>query len=172
MQIILIRHGKVNVHNKDYYGSRLSEEGKKQIVELVKKGFATPDLIVTSPFQRSVDTAEVFSKIFGVSYMIDYCLEEWHLQKLNLNDEDYAEQERYGWEKERIVTGVKLIILNNPEAKTILLVSHGTVIDMLCSAVSGREARIEDIKKMNPLAYAVVDEHLRLVKDIISDKAG
>ncbi|MFH0978733.1 MAG: histidine phosphatase family protein [Candidatus Woesearchaeota archaeon] len=185
MRLVLIRHGKPKITDGDLYRCRLGEEGIINTRDLASSGkIPVPDLIFTSPYNRTIDTARVFSEFFSVKYEILDCLKEWNLQSLNLK-EDYAVQERLGWNdhdkvvfgneslnnaKERILKCIKELVGKHKTQKNILLVSHGTVIDMFCSAISGREAKISDIRNSNHLDYAVVDFQsgkFNLIKDLV-----
>jgi len=68
-QLFVVRHGESEnnilridcskLENKDKYG--LTEKGKKE-VRVQAGGFEDFDLIVTSPFKRALETAEIFAE--------------------------------------------------------------------------------------------------------------
>jgi broad specificity phosphatase PhoE len=186
MKIFLIRHGKPEIINGNFYECHLSKEGIKKTRNFASSGqVSKPNLIFSSPYNRAKDTAQVFSDYFSIDFEILNCLKEWNLQSLNLQEE-YTEQECIGWDdqnkvvlgneslndvKNRISECINNLVKKFNSTKTILLVSHGTVIDMLCSLIGKREAKISDIKNMKHLDYAIIEFEngkFRLIKDIIN----
>jgi len=186
MRIFLIRHGKPEIINGNFYECHLGEDGINETRDFASSGeIPKPDLIFSSPYNRAIDTAKVFSDFFSVDFEILDCLKEWNLQSLNLQDE-YVEQENIGWnDHNRIVLGneslndvknrlskcINELVKKFRSSNIILLVSHGTVIDMFCSLIGKREAKISDIKNMKHLDYAIVEfenEKFKLIKDIIN----
>ncbi|MDP7115916.1 MAG: histidine phosphatase family protein [Candidatus Woesearchaeota archaeon] len=171
MRIYLIRHGPPKIVQGEYYHSHLSKEGELQTKKLAKSGkIPKPDRIYTSPYNRAIDTARIFSDQFNVDFVVKDCLKEWNLQSLNLQEE-YDEEERKGWEdhsvkvlgneslddvKKRIMACVQQLIEDNQDADTLLLVSHGTIIDMFCTKIADRAPVIADIKKSTHLDYTIV----------------
>ncbi len=187
MKIFYIRHGKPRVIDNNFYQSRLSSEGIRQVKQFALSGLLPrPDLVFSSPYNRAVDTAKAITETFQISFKIKDFLKEWNLQSLNLLDPEYTIETNRGWTdwklrvkgdesleevKERAYKGTMPIISKNKNANTIYFVSHGTVIDMLCSSVSGRQAIPSDIENMKFLDYAIFEyrnESLSLIKDIIT----
>ena len=181
----MVRHGKPQIEGGDFYRCHLGDEGVRETKALASSGkIAKPDIVFTSPYNRAIDTAKIFSDYFSVRLEVLDCLKEWNLQSLNLKEE-YVEQEGIGWSdfgkvvlgneslnevRERIMKCVKKIANEFHSSKNIVIVSHGTVIDAFCTAISDRKAKISDIKNSNHLDYAVVDFHGRkfeLIKDFI-----
>ena len=186
MKIYLVRHGKPIIRNCDFFKCHLGKEGIASTREFASSGkIPKPNLIFSSPYNRAIDTAKVFSEVFSLDYELVDSLKEWNLQSLNLPDPEYAVQEELGWTthekivmgdeslddvKRRISQGIKNLVLKHGGPDCILLVSHGTVIDMFCSVVSGRKAKLSDIKGMKHLDYAIVEysnNKFVLIKDII-----
>jgi len=187
MKLFLIRHGRPEVFNGDYFGSGLEIQGISETEDFASSGILPkPDLIFSSPYNRAIGTAKVISEQFSMTFQVMDFLREWNLQSLNLQEE-YAEQEQLGWNdhnkvvlgneslnqvKERISKGIKELTNKYASAKTIFLVAHGTVIDMFCSEISGRKVKNSDIKGMKHLDYAVVEfnnDKFQLIKDIINN---
>lgn len=186
MKLFLIRHSEPEIIDANFYECRLSEKGIKETKDFAQSGkIPKPHMVFSSSYNRAVDTAKVFSKHYSVELEILDDLKEWNLQSLNLQEE-YIEQENIGWsDHDKVVLGneslnnVKYRVLNCvnelvrrfDSTDILLLVSHGTVINMLCSFIGKREAKISDIKNMNYLDYAVVsfeDGNFELIKDIIN----
>ncbi len=170
MKIYIIRHGKPVIKDNNFYESYV--EDLEPIKELKNK-LPKPDIVYSSPYNRCIDTAKVFSKDFKILNF----LKEWNLQSLNLPDSEYFEQEQLGWNnfnkvvqgneslnqaKERFTKGIKSL----KQAETIFLISSGTVMNMFCSELAQRKPKIQDIQNMKYLAYAIVND-MKLIKDLI-----
>ena len=72
--------------------------------------------------------------------------------------------------KERITNCIERIVKECFDKKNVLIISHGTVIDLFCCQFSNREAEIGDIKNSNHLDYAIINyenEEFCIVKDIV-----
>ncbi len=184
MRVFLIRHGKPEIIDGDFYECHLGKEGINETRSFASSGkIPKPNLIFSSPYNRTIDTARVFSEFFTVDFEVLDCLKEWNLQSLNLQDE-YVEQEIIGWNnqnkvvlgneslndvKNRISKCINELVKKSESSDIILIVSHGTVIDMFCSLIGNREAKILDIKNMEHLDYAIVESEngkFKLIKDI------
>ena len=88
MKIILIRHGKPKIVNGDFFGCHLGEEGISKTQELGESGkIVRPDIIFSSPYNRAIDTAKVFAKLFKQDFVVSEDLKEWNLQAMNLHME-------------------------------------------------------------------------------------
>ena len=187
MKIFLVRHGKTEVKAGDFFGSHLTSAGIKDTTDLVQSGvISTPDIIITSPYPRAKETAKIFSDVFGVSYRLDEGLSEWMLQKENLNDTEYLEEEKKGWAdfsykvkggeslnmvRDRASAALNSIIIDNPMMNNILIISHATFIDFFVGSLSGRIPSIFEHKSIKYLDYAVVEyknKRFRVIKDIIN----
>lgn len=185
MKLFLIRHGEPKIIDGDFYRCHLSEEGINQVKALATSGkIPKPDLILSSPYNRAKDTAKAFCEVFGMDFTIMDCLKEWNLQSLNLKEE-YVEQEYMGWnDHNKVVEGGESLnnvkdriskcmneLVKTFSSENILLVSHGTVIDMFCSLILGREAKISDIKNIGYLSYAILkykNDKFNVIKDIVN----
>ena len=185
MKIYLIRHGKPKIVDNDFYRCHLSEEGINQTKKLATSGIIPkPSLKLSSPYNRAKDTAKAFCDVFEMGFTVKDFLKEWNLQSLNLQEE-YAEQEELGWKdqgkvvqggeslndvKDRITKGIEKLVKQFNLFENIMLVSHGTIIDMFCSSILGRNAELSDIKSMNYLEFAIIefrDGIFTVVKDVI-----
>ena len=186
MKIFLIRHGKPEIINGNFYECHLGKDGITETKDFASsRKIPKPDLIFSSPYNRAIDTAKVFSNHFSVDFQVLDSLKEWNLQSLNLQDE-YIEQENVGWNdhskivlgneslndvKNRISKCINELVKKLESSNIVLIISHGTVIDMLCSLIGKREAKISDIKNMKHLDYAIVkfeNAKFKLIKDIIN----
>ena len=186
MRLFFIRHAKPKIINGEFFRCRLSDEGIRMTKDLASSGkLPKPDLILSSPYYRAIDTAKVFSEVFRMDFSVADFLMEWNLQSLNLPDPEYSHEELKGWGdlharvrgdeslhdvQKRIYEGAVAEISKHPDLDNIFFICHGTVIDMLCTLVSGRQARLSDIKGMKHLDYAVLEYHsnkIELIKDII-----
>ncbi len=186
MELYFIRHGNTKIEHNDFFRSHLSNVGIYNTKTLAKSGrIPKPDLILSSPFNRAIDTAEIFADFFDMKYEISGFLAEWNLQSLNLLGDDYSKEEKLGWMdhdlivkggeslnqvRDRVLDGTSELIKKRPDRDKILLVCHGTIINMLCSELTGRAAILQDIKSMPYLAYAIIehdDKGLKVKKDIV-----
>jgi 2,3-bisphosphoglycerate-dependent phosphoglycerate mutase len=184
MQLFLIRHGKPKILNNNFYEAHLSEEAITQVRQLVLSGkLIKPDRVFSSPYNRAIDTAMALCDIFKVDFEVKDFLREWDLQSLNLLDPEYTIQTEKGWAnyKLRVQGGESLDEVSNrayngimeiaasAQVNTIFFVCHGTLMEMLCSKIGGREADRSTIERMKFLEYALFefrDGVLKLKKDI------
>jgi phosphohistidine phosphatase len=72
MQIFVLRHGiaKMGRAGKSDSERALAPEGKKELRQVLRVAGAVgvaPDLILTSPYRRAIETAEVAGKVLGYS---------------------------------------------------------------------------------------------------------
>jgi phosphohistidine phosphatase len=70
MELYILRHGIAEDGETGQPDSerRLTSEGKKRlrpVLRLAQKAGVSPSLIITSPYRRAVETADVAAKIFG-----------------------------------------------------------------------------------------------------------
>lgn len=70
MDLILLRHGKAEDHHPDGdAGRRLVDQGRKQAeraARLLKSAGRLPSIVLTSPYARARETAEIFCKTAGM----------------------------------------------------------------------------------------------------------
>ena len=112
-----------------------------------------PDYLYSSPLLRAIQTAEAFSRVFGLDIIADDNLVEQNLGKFSGMTyrkakamPDYRENplERWNWlpeggESYSMVAGRILKFLNTisslPDGKTVLIVTHAVVFRVLRGAV-------------------------------------
>lgn len=144
----IMRHGE-SVANVDWLVSSvvtnndpLTEKGKSQVQDSIKKINFKPDIIIASPFMRTKQTAEMVAKHFGVEVVYDNRLGEvgagefegknWH----QYHDYLYG-KDRTKWFSHKIPGGESLQdvlrrvgealyeVENKYQNKNILFVTHG-----------------------------------------------
>ena len=85
-ELILVRHGKSNYSNSDRLGLKghghdlapLTDEGVKSIEDLSKQDyFKKAEVIVVSPYTRTMQTAMIINKKLGLDIIVDIDLREW-----------------------------------------------------------------------------------------------
>ena len=180
----MIRHGKPKVINNNFFEARLSRDGIRQAKEFpMTKSLPVPQKIFSSPYNRTVDTSKALSETLGIEYEIKDFLKEWNLQSLNLLDPEFTEETKKGWADHSVkVRGGESLedlckrayegILNLVTAlkvQNVVLVTHGTLTEMVCAKISGREPKEENVTGMEFLDYAILeyrDNQLSLIKDI------
>ena len=143
-----------------------------------------PDSIFSSPYNRAIDTAKALCEVFELDFQVKDFLKEWNLQSLNLLDPEYTLETQRGWmdHKIRVQGGESLDevrkrayegtmqITSTIRAETIYFVSHGTLMEMLCSKVGDRQAvqsNVENMKFLDYAAFEFKDGTLSLMRDII-----
>ncbi len=70
IRLILIRHASAEVTNADSgdFGRRLTDDGRKKSARMASKLAdlqIVPDIIISSPAARALETAEIFTEILG-----------------------------------------------------------------------------------------------------------
>ena len=107
MRICFVRHGRTRVIDGDYFGSGLRPEGADEVRRFAQSGLLSqPDLLLTSPFRRAVETASILGEAFSVTPRIAAGFAEWNLQSQNELAEAYMAEERAGWDDfDRVVAG-------------------------------------------------------------------
>ena len=184
MQLFFIRHGKPKVLNNNFFEAHLTDEAIVQAKQLAVSGKLTkPDRVFSSPYNRAMDTARALCEVFNVDFEVKDFLREWNLQSLSLLDPEYTVQTEKGWTDQRMrVEGGESLhevrkrvydgtmqVVSSATWNTVFFVCHGTLMEMLCSKVGGREAQRSTVESMNFLEYALFefkDGILRLTKDI------
>ena len=153
MDLLVIRHGQSEADILKVIEGRanfnLTELGHKQaeaMAKWVNENYSI-NIIYSSPLNRAKQTAEYISKITGIEIIFENDLMEWNngliagLSREEAN-EKYPEQEKYPhtriYEQEsyidfrmRAETILSKIINENDGGKTIVMVSHGGMINML-----------------------------------------
>jgi broad specificity phosphatase PhoE len=187
MKIYLIRHGKPEIINNNFYECNLGKEGIDGVNKFLKEeNLPKPNYIFSSTYNRAIDTAKTIANYYNTSFQTKDFLREWNLQSLNLDYDKYMPEEKKGWEnmdvvvlgneslndlQNRMYKGINEIVSEHKDAKNLILVSHGTVIDMFCTQISNRKAEHEDIKKIGYAGCAIVEyknNQYKLLKDIIN----
>jgi len=187
--IYLIRHAKPKVINNNYFEARLSQDGVRQVKEFaVKEKLPSPDWIFSSPYNRTVDTSKTLSDVFHVRFEIKDFLREWNLQSLSLADPEYSAETQKGWTDynqkvqggeslselgERAYNGM-ITLASTHKGEILFLVSHGTLIEVVCAMAGKRKADESHVTNMNFLDYAIFEfrqNDLHLVRDIAAIKS-
>ncbi len=184
MQLYFIRHGKPKVLNNDLSQAHLSDEGLAQAKQLaLSRALPRPDLVFSSPYNRAIDTARALCEVFEIGFEVEDFLGEWNLQSLNLLDPEYSVETRKGWADMslRVLGGESLDdvmrrsfagtmrVASALAAETVLFVSHGTLMEILCAKVGGRPAlqsNVESMRFLEHVAFEFGDRTLTLTKDI------
>lgn len=150
-QLYLIRHGDYIYDLKD--GRKqdlgLSAEGVKQAESLrerlARTGELKPDIFISSPERGAHETAKILEPLLGQPIILDKEIEEWRSEDGTLSSEEFMERWRqvpetqklfYRWIEGcenwlefslRVQLGLNRI-LQEHEGKTIVLLTHGGVI--------------------------------------------
>lgn len=176
MQIYFIRHGEATDDVEDRYGGwydpELSPKGKHQAEELAEKlasqGIRV-DLILSSPFKRTKQTAEIIGKHLNLDLQTSVYLKERNTYGLLCGENKTEAKEKYpdmvdAYENKRPVIGqesyedflsrVKLSVekLGKLNYETIICVTHGKYLDALFKDILAKEA-----KKFNDCCFACVE---------------
>lgn len=72
-QLILVRHAKAEAHGSrsSDFERRLTEKGKRNssiIANRIKDNGCSPDLLISSPAYRALETAEEFADVFSIKH--------------------------------------------------------------------------------------------------------
>jgi len=176
-KIYFVRHCSAEGQHKD---SPLTRAGIKQALELAdffNKHDMTFDLILSSPYLRAIDSIIPYAKSKGITIQIDERLRERLLSEEPVDDwmealEKSFEDERFslpGGESARDVIDrsneVLTLILQNPEIRNALIVSHGNLLSHLFHQFN-REFGFKQWKELrNPDVYLLEidqDNHYKL----------
>jgi broad specificity phosphatase PhoE len=154
MKVIIARHGQTD-HNKNDFcqgsiDTVLNEEGIRQ-AELLKEKFQdiNIDLVISSPLKRALKTAEI--AVTHKEILVDERIKERHLglyegvSSKTVSFEEYGHYylntDRNGVEKiQDLYERVKSFfeeLKNNHEDKTILVVTHGAVYNVIYYYIHG-----------------------------------
>src|SRR6185369_11755547 len=146
--IYLIRHGEPHNPNKIVYGRLpvpLTEKGRKQIKNLgekLKKEQVSPDIIISSPLRRTIETTEELKKIFSDAPVVyEENLQEYYGDFSDMTIDQFEALGNYYHAKETLARnieqpesvlermfGVMKHAFTAHKEKTIFLVSHGDPI--------------------------------------------
>ena len=153
MDLLVIRHGQSEADILKVIEGRanfnLTELGHKQADAMAKwvKDNYSINKIYSSPLNRAKQTGEYISKITGIEIIFDDDLMEWNnglIAGLSLEEANnkYPEPKKYPhtriYEQESLIdfrmraeTALSKIVNENKEDNTIVIVSHGGMINML-----------------------------------------
>ena len=160
----LMRHGEALSNTRDVSSTKqdahnpLTEKGKTEAARAVKELAARGiDLIITSPFGRTKETAEIVAPLLGLSS--EHVLFEERLGEIQLGELDGVTMEEYhvflgdksdwytktpqdgeSWLDVKRRAGVVLYELDvKYQGKNILVIAHNSPLRMLCATASGEE---------------------------------
>ena len=142
-------------------------------------------MVFSSPYNRAIDTAKALCEILKLDFEVKDFLKEWNLQSLNLLDPEYTLETQRGWmdHKMRVQGGESLDevrkrayegtmrITSAITAETVYFVTHGTLMEMLCSKIGNRQAMQSNVETIGFLDYAAFefeDGRLRLIRDVLT----
>lgn len=163
MKLFLIRHGEsshnaLNFHQQK--DGKLSQAGTKQAKFLAKRFSSLPiDLILSSPFERAAQTAQIIARVLRKEIIYTEFLEEMrhpsqiegmalddaraltirNLRRGHINDQSwrYSDEENVLDFQQR---GIKALeYLSHRKEENILAVSHSMMIIMLVSLILFKE---------------------------------
>ncbi|SRR6266403_2806428 len=146
--IYLIRHGEPHNPNKIVYGRLpvpLTEKGRKQIKELAEKlknENVSPDIIISSPLKRTIETTEEIKTVFpDVPVLFEDDLQEYFGDFSDMTIDQFEALGNYYHAQETLarnieqpesvierMIGVMKHALSLHKDKTVFLVSHGDPI--------------------------------------------
>lgn len=181
-RIYLVRHGQTegNTTQKSQMPETpLSEEGRRQAEYVAKRlSHIHVDAIISSPFERTKETAEAISKTLGKEIMFDdvfrelrrpseimgmsFASEEYHraineIEKIELDPHARYSDEETLFEMEARVHQALSFLLNRSE-KEILVVTHTIFLKMLLAAMTASEPK-STITLFRELRYFIEIEH-------------
>ncbi len=166
-EFLFIRHGDPNysqIDKRKYISfgndlAPLSQEGEKRINDIAENDILKNiDLILCSPYTRTMQTAAILSRKLNIDMKVELDLMEWIPDKTYLYD-DYQKvvnwREEYeknngkhknkndNWEeKNEIITRVKDVLNKYTNYNKILIVSHGMVINALTGTIKPEYGQI------------------------------
>lgn len=173
----VLRHGEAESNKQDIYVATpggpldtLTEKGREEVEHVAKK-FKKTDLIITSPFTRTKETAAIVAKHLGLpdeAIVVDDRLGELRVGALDgktfheaaafYMDRNWFTKKPEGGEShqdvKRRVTEFLYDIDAKYEGKHILLVTHGGAAQMLFAAAEHATAETiaQDMKRFNETA--------------------
>ncbi len=159
----LVRHGEVDWNlneERQLKGARrdlvsLTEIGKIQAKEASKQlNKYNPELIVSSPYTRTLQTSAIISKELSIDIEVNFDLHEWlpdttfsfdSIQKLDeivsdykLNNGVYPKGEKKNWEdKQSIEDRVRKVFKKYSDYNNVVIVTHGMVIQTILNKTEG-----------------------------------
>lgn len=166
-EFLLIRHGDPDyseIDKRKYKGfgndlAPLTEKGINQVVAAAKDPqFLDTDLIITSPYTRTMHTASILSKELNIDFKVELDLMEWIPDKTYSYD-DYAQVVKWreifdsndgkhasdsdNWEeKNEILNRVQNVLKKYTNYSKVIVVTHGIVITTLTGVYKPHCAQI------------------------------
>ncbi len=153
---ILVRHATpdYSIIDKRHYRAfgndlaPITKEGENEAQKVCKKDFLKDaDLILVSPYTRTLQTAAIMSKELNIPFKVEIDLMEWIPDKTYMYDEyskvvewrkHYEENngkntypEDNFEEKEEIITRVNNVLKNYTNYSKVIVVTHGMIINAL-----------------------------------------
>lgn len=173
----VLRHGEAESNKQNVYTSvagsprdTLTDAGKEEVMAVAKK-LSKTDIIITSPFGRTKETADIVAQHLGLlpeQVIVDDRLGEMHMGTLDgksfheaaafFMDADWFTKKTEGGEShkdvKRRVTEFLYDIDAKYEGKRILIVTHGGPAQMLFAAASHATAATiaKDMERFNKTA--------------------
>lgn len=149
-----VRHGQTDYserNTKIYQGfgvnlSKLSEAGVRQIKETAKDSrLQGADIIICSPYTRTLQTAAILSKELGVDIVIETDLHEWLANKNYIYEDDetaeaayaayvrgggaYPDGEEPAWESASLIKQrVHRVLRRYSSCQKVIVACHGMMI--------------------------------------------
>lgn len=159
-QILFMRHGQPDyseIDKRKYIGfgndlASLTDEGVKEIENIANDiRLKDIDLILCSPYTRTMHTAAVISKKLNIDFKVELDLMEWIPDKTYMYDDyqkvvawrqEYDENngkhsnQSQNWEeKSEIQERIKRVLNNYTNYSKILVISHGMIMNALTGVV-------------------------------------
>ncbi|MGA0351156.1 MAG: histidine phosphatase family protein [Acholeplasmataceae bacterium] len=151
---ILVRHGEPRydeVKEKGIYGmaynfGKLTDNGIEQAKRRAKDPLLQhADLIISSPFTRSLQTAANIASLLGLDVIVEHDLHEWLPEKnivkevdgekafeTYMNNQGKKATETFEYETyEEVKKRMQLVLLKYTKYKKVIVVSHGIAISSL-----------------------------------------
>ena len=129
MTLYIIRHGSAENNHPDGDSARsLTSEGEQKVDKMAGflKGKMKPDVILSSPYKRALQTAERFAGILGLGYENLIITESLHP----------------GSDPTDIIQDV-----STRGYETVAVVGHNPLLSELCADLLGRDCSGIDLKK-------------------------
>ncbi len=156
-QLILVRHSLPEITNDvPALQWKLSEEGKARVERMVERLITyRPEILFSSPEPKAVETAEIISKALLLPVYILEDLQEHKRSRVPfLSRSEFEKVVQEFFEKpddlifgdetanesfERFSAAVSSALAENP-SNTTMIVSHGTVMSLFVSRMTGKPA--------------------------------
>lgn len=159
MKVYLVRHGQTNENSKFIHQNSeasLSKLGIKQAEKLTERvKHIKIDLIITSPFKRTMQTTNIINNVLnkpviesellieikrpteieGLSAYDDKALDIKNLIKSNLHNPRYKHSDEETYEELIKRSRVALNFISKQNAENILVVTHGELIRSLIGVI-------------------------------------